>query len=164
MPTDYELWATQHALAEAQLVQVLELQHPAWGSLFISDYGVDFAGTTEAAVAFVASAISFTIELPTSTPTTQQEMTIKLDALGGLVMQRVRAMTDAQRAVPIMVIYRPYLDIDPSAPCIDPSSFVVLNFSATRLVTQLDCAATVLPNIAAGIRYTIDQFPTLAYL
>ena len=164
MPTDYQLWATQHELADAQLVQVLEFQHPAWGSIFLCDYGADFTGTTEAAVQFTATAVSFTIDLPASTPTTQQEMTIKLDALGGAVMQQVRDLTDAQRAVPIKVIYRPYLDRDPGAPCLDPASFVILNFSATRLVTQLECAATVLPNIAAGIRYTIDEFPSLAYL
>lgn len=164
MATDYQLWATQHGLADAQLVQVLEFQHPHWGSIFVSDYGIDFAATTEAAVAFTASPVSFTVDLPTSTPTTQQDMTIKMDALGGLVMGNVRALSDAERQVPIVVILRFYLDADPGAPCLAPFTFIVLNISGTRLVVQFICAATLLPNVAAGIRYTIEDFPSMAFL
>lgn len=164
MATDYELWATQHGMADAQLVQVLEFQNGAWGSAWVCDSGPPFSGTTEGAVAFTADPVAFTIELPTSNPTTQQSMVIKMDALGGTIMAKIRAMTDAQRANPITVIYRAYLDKDFAAPAVAPLSFVVLSISGTRLVVQMDCAATVLPNIAAGIRYTIDQFPTMAYL
>jgi hypothetical protein len=164
MTTDYELWATQHGMAGAQLVQVLQFSHPGMTDLWVCDYGVPFEGTSEAPTAFTATPVSFTCELPASNPTTQQELQIKMDSLGGAVVAYVRGMTDAQRALPVQVFYRVYLDTDPGAPCLDPLQFVVTDLSATRIAAQINCAATVLPNVGAGIRYTIDQFPTLAYL
>ena len=165
MPTDYQLWATQATrCSDAQLVQVLEFKHPHWGSIFVSDYGIPFAGTTEAAVAFTATEVSFVVELPVSSPTTQQELIIKMDALGGLIMSNIRALSDTERQTPITVVYRVYIDRDAAAPCLDPSTFIILNASGTRLVVQFTCAATVLPNVSAGTRYTMEDFPTMAYL
>lgn len=161
---DYELWATQHALIDAEELQVLEFSHPTWGSLWLTDRGIDFPAKTEGDLAFVAVAVNFTIELPKSGDSTQQEMTVRLDALGGQVVNQIRQMSDADRAIPIACIYRVYLDTKPDLPVLDPLEFVVLGVTATRLVAELRCAAELLPNVAAGIRYTIDNFPTLAYL
>jgi hypothetical protein len=130
----------------------------------VSDYGVPFNATTEAAVAFLAAPVAFTIELPTSGASTQQQLTIKMDALGGQLVQTVLALTDAQRQQALKINYRVYLDTEPAAPCLDPLAFILLDVSSTRIVAQLNCASTVLPNMAAGIRYTMDKFPTLAYL
>jgi hypothetical protein len=47
---------------------------------------------------------------------------------------------------------------------LDPLDFFLIDLSATRLVVEMRCAASILPNIAAGIRYTLDTFPTLIYL
>lgn len=164
MPTDYELWATQHGGVDAQAVQVLEFVHPKWGSLWVCDYGAKFAATTEGAVAFVAEPVAFEVELPKQNSTTQSEMTLRLDALGGYVMSQVRAMTDLERTVPIALNWRLYLDTHPAAPQLDPLSFVIVNIGGTRTVVEFQCAATAFPNIAAGVRYTIDNFPSLAYL
>ena len=166
MPTDpeYERWATQHAHIDAQQIQVLQFAHPKWGSLWLSDYGIDWPAMTEDGLAFTALAVAFTVELPKSGNSTQQELLIRMDALGGQVISQIRAFTDAERRIPIIVTYRVYLDSQPGAPVTDPLEFLALDVSATRLAVELRCAATILPNVAAGVRYTIDRFPTLAYL
>jgi hypothetical protein len=164
MATDYELWATQHGGVDSQPVQVLEFKHDKWGSLYLCDYGKQFAFTTETGGAFVAEAVGFEAELPKESNSTQSEMTLRVDALGGYVMSQVRAMTDDERKEPIALIWRLYLDTHPNAPQLDPLTFVIVDISASRLVVEFQCAATALPNIAAGTRYTLDNFPTLAYL
>jgi hypothetical protein len=164
MPTDYELWATQHGGVDSQAVQVLEFVHPKWGSLWLTDYGAAFAAVTETAVAFEAVAVAFEVELPKTNNTTQSELLLRLDALGGFVMTQVRAMTDAERKIPIGLNWRLYLDTHRAAPQTDPLAFIVTNISATRLVVEFQCSASALPNIAAGSRYTLDKFPALAYL
>src|SRR5262245_320015 len=163
MPTDYELWVTQHGLPDAQQVQVLEFKHEAWGSLWVTDYGTPFSGTTEEPVDFTAEPVAFTLDLPKSGSTTQQELIVRMDALGGYVINQIRQMTDADRESPIELIWRAYLDSDHSAPAIDSLSFELLDISATRLAVEMRCAGTVFPNVQVGIRYTIDRFPTLAY-
>lgn len=165
MPSAYELWLTQHSLQEVAQVQVLEFQHPAWGSLWISDYGREFeARTAPWAVAFTALPVPFVLDKPQSGQSTQQDLTIKLDAIGGQVLNYVRTLTDAQRRTPVKVLYRVYLDSDLTQPVLDPLVFELRDASATRLVTELHCAVTTLPNVIAGTRYTLDTFPTLAYL
>ena len=164
MATEYELWATQHGSADAQAVQVLQFTHPKWGSLWLTDYGAAFAAVTEGAVAFEAVAVAFEVELPKTNNTTQSELLLRLDALGGFVMSQVRAMTDAERKIPIGLTWRLYLDTHRAAPQIDPLAFIIVNITGTRLVVEFHCAASALPNIAAGSRYTLDKFPALAYL
>lgn len=161
---DYAKWLAQHSLPDAQAVQVLEFQHPKWGSQFLTDYGAGFSGTTETAVAFTAQPVAMQLEKPSSGATTQQELSVKMDALGGYVIDQIRQMTDAERDIPIKLIWRVYLDTKPGAPALDPLDFLVLDVSATRVVVDLRCAANLLPNVAAGIRYTLDKFPTLAFL
>lgn len=170
MATDYELWATQHGGVDAQAVQVLEFVHTKWGtggapgSLWVTDYGAPFAAQTETGGAFEAVAVAFEVELPKTNNTTQSEMLLRLDALGGFVMSQVRAMTDAERKIPIALNWRLYLDSHRAAPQTDLLAFIVTNISATRLAVEFQCAASSLPNMAAGTRYTLDKFPALAYL
>jgi uncharacterized protein DUF1833 len=163
---DYELWATQHALVDAQELQVLEFSHPAWGpdSLWLTNRGIDFPARTEDGRAFVAVAVNFTIDLPRSGASTQQELLIHLDALGGQIVNQIRQLSDEQRKTAIVCTYRIYLDTKPDLPVLDPLVFEVLSATANRTIAELRCAATILPNVAAGTRYTLDRFPTLAYL
>lgn len=165
MPTAYELWLTQHGLQEVAAAQVLEFQHPAWGSLWVTDYGSELeASVAPGAAAFVALPVPFTLDKPQSGQSTQQELVIKMDALGGRVLGYVRGLSDAERQTHVRVLYRLYLDNDLSQPVHDPLIFELRDLAATRLVTELHCAATILPNVIAGTRYTLDAFPTLAYL
>lgn len=165
MPSAYELWLTQHDLQDVAMAQVLEFQHPAWGSVWITDYGQELeARTAPWAVAFLALPVPFTLDKPQSGQSTQQDLTIKLDAVGGRVLAYIRSLTDVQRRTPVKVVYRAYLDSDWTAPVLDPLIFELRDMSATRLVTELHCSVTVLPNMIAGTRYTLDSFPTLAYL
>lgn len=165
MPTAYELWLTQHDLADVAQAQVLEFQHPAWGSLWITDYGSEFtASARPGGGAFVALPVAFTLDRPQSGQSTQQDLTIKLDALGGRVLGYIRALTEAQRRTPVRLLYRVYLDNDLTQPVLEPLVFELRDVAATRLVTELHCAVTTLPNVIAGIRYTLDAFPTLAYV
>lgn len=165
VPSDYALWLTQHDLQEVAMAQVLEFQHPGWGSLWVTDYGRELeARTAASAVPFTALPVAFTLDKPQSGQSTQQDLTIKLDALGGRVLAYIRGLSDAQRRTPVKVIYRVYLDNELLHPVLDPLTFELRDISATRLVTELHCAVTVLPNMIAGIRYTLDAFPTLSYL
>lgn len=165
MPNSYELWLTQHALQDVAQAQVLEFQHYAWGSLWITDYGSEFAArVVPGGAAFVALPVAFTLDRPQSGQSTQQDLTIKLDALGGRVLGYIRDLTEEQRRAPIRVIYRIYLDNDLTQPVLEPLVFELRDVAATRLVTELHCAVTTLPNVIAGIRYTLDTFPTLAYV
>lgn len=164
MATDYELWATQHGLSDVQAVQVLEFTHSKWGSFFVTDYGQRFAGKTHGDLDFEAEPVAFEVELPKEQNSTQSEMVIRMDALSGFVMQQIRAMTDEERAEAINVIWSLYLDNDHDAPTVDPLSLVVMNVNATRIAVEMTCAASMLPNIQAGTRYTIDRYPSLAYL
>ena len=165
MATDYELWLTQHDLADVAAAQVLEFQHPAWGSYWITDYGQELeAHVAPGGAAFVALPVPFTLDKPQSGQSTQQDLTIKMDALGGRVLGYIRDLTTAQRDIPVRVLYRIYLDNDLSTPVLDPLVFELRDVAATRLVTELHCSVTVLPNQIAGSRYTLDSFPTLAYI
>lgn len=165
MPTAYELWLTQHDLQDVAQAQVLEFQHPGWGSLWITDYGSEFEGRTAPwAAAFTALPVAFTLDKPQSGQSTQQDLTIKMDALGGRVLGYIRGLSDAQRRTPVRVIYRVYLDNELNQPVMDPLVFELRDLSATRLVTEMHCAVTALPNVAAGTRYTLDTFPTLSYV
>lgn len=165
MATDYELWLTQHDLQDVAQAQVLEFQHPSWGSLWVTDYGAEFAArTSPTAAEFVAAPVAFTLDKPQTGTSTQQELTIKMDALGGRVLAYVRGLSDAQRLTPVRVLYRIYLDNDLTRPVLDPMVFELRDIAATRLVTELHCAVTTLPNVIAGIRYTLDSFPTLVYV
>lgn len=165
MPTAYELWLTQHDLQEVAQAQVLEFQHYAWGSLWITDYGSEFTARTNAGSApFAALPVAFTLDKPQSGQSTQQDLTIKIDALGGRVLGYIRALTEAQRRAPVKVLYRVYLDSDLTQPVLDPLVFELRDVAATRLVTELHCTVTTLPNVIAGTRYTLDNFPTLAYV
>lgn len=163
--TDYELWATQHGLIDVQQLQVLEFAHDNWPeSFWLTDYGAQFAGTTETGRAFLAEPVAFEAELPKQANSTQSEMTLRIDALSGYVVTQIRKMTDADRALPIRVSWRVFLDNKPAAPVTSALQFVVVDINATRVAVELRCAVTIFPNIASGVRYTIDRFPTLAYL
>lgn len=163
--TEYELWATQHGMIDVQQVQVLEFAHDNWpSSLWVTDYGERFTATTEDARQFTAEAVAFDVDLPKSSNSTQSEMTIRLDALAGYVVTTIRNMTDADRALPIRIAWRPYLDNNRSAPTLGALKFVVLEITATRVAVELRCAVTIFPNVGSGVRYTIDRFPSLAYL
>lgn len=165
MPSAYELWLTQHDLADVAQAQVLEFQHNSWGSLWVTDYGSEFtARTAPGAAEFTALPVAFTLDRPQSGQSTQQDLTIKMDALGGRVLGYIRGLSDMQRRTPVRVLYRIYLDNDLTRPVLDPLSFELRDLAATRLVTELHCAVTTLPNVIAGIRYTLDTFPTLAYV
>lgn len=166
MPSAYELWLTQHGLQEVAQPQVLEFQHPAWGSLWVTDYGRELEANVGPPInaPFVAVPVAFTLDRPQSGQSTQQELVIKLDALGGRVLGYIRGLTDLQRRTAVRVVYRIYLDNDLSAPAVAPLTFELRDVAATRLVTELHCMVTILPNVIAGIRYTLDTFPTLAYV
>lgn len=165
MPTDYELWLTQHDLQDVAQAQVLEFQHPAWGSLWATDYGSEItARTAPDGAEFVALPVPFTLDRPQSGESTRQELTIKMDALGGRVLGYIRDLTEEQRRTLVRVVYRIYLDSDWSQPVLDPLVFELRDLAATRLVTELHCSVTILPNQIAGTRYTLDNFPTLAYI
>jgi hypothetical protein len=168
MPTPYELWLAQHGFQEVQQIQVLEFIHPAVPqTAAVTDYGQEIrvqGSKVGGAYWFTAYPVAFTLDRPQSGQSTQQDLTIKMDALGGRVVSYIRQLNYAQRQVPMQVVYRIFLDNDLRAPVMDPVLFQVRDVSAARLVTEIHCTVTTLPNVIAGIRYTLETFPTLAYV
>lgn len=170
MPANFErefaLWLTQHGQERAATVNVLEFAHPAFvgGAIVVSDYGEPFTAKRETGVEFTAQPIGFTVDRAVDNITTEQRVIIRLDNANGLVMSEVRKLTldDLQDAV--TVVYRTYLDTRRNAPAIDPLTLFVTDIKGTRLAVEIEATADSLPNVTAGVRYTLEKFPTLAYL
>jgi hypothetical protein len=160
----FALWLTQHGNERAIAVNVLEFVHAAWGSIFVSDFGEPFDATTEDARAFTAGQLGFEIEVAADNVTTEQRIQIRIDNVNGLVAQQLRSLSDEDIQTPVQVIYRVYLDTDRSAPAIDPLSLYVVQVIMTRPLVEIEASADLLPNVQAGTRYTIDDFPTLVWL
>jgi Domain of unknown function (DUF1833) len=170
--TEFSKWLTQHGNERAVAVNVLEFSHPAWGpgggvpgSIWVCDYGEDFTATTEAPPRdFTALPLGFVCELTSDNVSTEQTVTLRVDNVNGLVAQQIRALNYDDLQKPVEIIYRAYLDIDRAAPAIDPLNLFVVNVAMSRTVVEIEGNADVLPNIQAGTRYTLDGFPSLAYL
>ena|SRR3982750_3922339 len=164
--SDFAKWLTQHGNERAVAVNVLEFIHPAWGgSMWVSDYGDVFSAQTEPpVVAFDADPLGFMVQIAADNVSTEQRVTIQLDNANGLVAQQLRALTDADLQESVQVIYRAYLDTKRSAPALDPVTLFVISVSMTRLAIECEASAEVLPNIGAGTRYTLDEFPSLAFV
>jgi len=170
--SEFAKWLTQHGNERATAVNVLEFRHTAWGpgggevgSIWVSDYGEDFTATTEPpAVTFTAQPLGFIAEIAADNISTEQRVTIRLDNANGLVAQELRALTDDDLQEAVQVVYRAYLDTDRSAPAIDPLTLFVVSVNMTRLAIECEASAEVLPNVGAGTRYTLDLFPSLAFL
>lgn len=160
----FALWLTQHGNERAVAVNVLEFQHPAFGSLWASDFGEPFDAMTETSAPFTALPLGLDIDVASDNVTTEQRITMRLDNVNGYVAQQLRALTDEDLQTPVQVIYRAYLDTDRSGPAIDPLTLFVTNARMTRPLVELEASADLLPNVRAGMRYTIDDFPPLVYL
>lgn len=176
MPANFDAefakWLTQHGNERAVAVNVLEFRHTAWGpgggvvgSIWVSDYGEVFTATTEPPeVTFDADPLGFIAEIAADNVSTEQRVTIQLDNANGLVAQQLRELDDDDLQTPVQVVYRAYLDSERGAPAIDPLTLFVVNVNMTRLALECEASAEVLPNVGAGTRYTLDLFPSLAYL
>lgn len=167
--SDFAIWLTQHGNERSVAVNVLEFKHPAWDvaghGIFVSDYGDDFVATTESpAFTFTAAPLGFTADLATDNTTTEQRVVLRLDNANGLVAQQLRALDDTALQTAVQVIYRTYLDTKRTAPAIDPLTLFVTNTNMTRLIVECEASADVLPNVGAGSRYTLDNYPPLAFL
>jgi hypothetical protein len=168
MPANYErefaLWLTQHGQMRAAPVSVLSFVHPKFGELHVSDYGEVFEARKETGEAFTAQPLGFVVDVATENLTTEQRALIRLDNANGLVMNQLRLLDLDDLQEPVTVVYRTYLDSRRTAPAIDPITLYVTDVKATRLAAEIEASADALPNVTAGIRYTIDRFPALAYL
>lgn len=171
----FSLWLTQHGEERAAAVNVLEFRHPKWNGLggavglFVSDYGEPFTATTEpgytlGAYEFIAQALGFTIDLAADNFTTEQRVIIRADNANGAVLNQLRTLTLDDLQTEVEVVYRVYLDTKRSAPAIDPVRLFLTEVRGTRLAAELEATADALPNVKAGTRYTIDTYPTMAYL
>lgn len=168
MPANFDdafaLWLTQHGEEKAVAVNVLQFQHAAFGSLWVSDFGEPFDAETETGAPFTAQALGLDIDVVADNVTTEQRVTMRLDNVNGYVAQQLRALTDDDLQTPVQVTYRAYLDTDRTGPKIDPLTLYVTNARMTRPLVELEASADLLPNVRAGIRYTIDAFPPLVFL
>jgi hypothetical protein len=108
--------------------------------------------------------VALTASIPDVGQATEQRVTIRMDALAQAVIPRVRALTQAQRATSVKAILRWYLDNDPSVPARDPFELVVVEVRAVRMVVEFDCSVSPLPNLQAGTRYDLQNFPQLGFV
>jgi hypothetical protein len=162
---EFSIWLTQHGNERAAAVNVLEFKHPKWGSVFVNDFGEQFAGSTEApVVSFVAEPLGFTIDVSADNASTEQRVMLRLDNVNGLVAQQLRSLDDDDLQTPVQVIYRAYLNTHRTVPAVDPLSLFVTSATLTRQLVELEATADMLPNVAAGVRYTVENFPALAFL
>lgn len=173
MPANFDAefakWLTQHGNERAVAVNVLEFLHPKWNvsghGIFVSDYGDVFTATTEPpAFTFDAQPLGFMIDTAADNVSTEQRVTIQLDNANGLVAQQLRSLLPADLQDPVQVVYRAYLDSKRTAPAIDPLQLFVVNVNMTRLAVECEASAEVLPNIQAGLRYTLEDYPPLAFI
>lgn len=160
----YAQWLTQHGQVDVPAVNVLEFAHPAFGSIYVSDYGDPFSVRLETALDVTAQALGFTIDATVDNLTTEQRVTIRTDAANGAVMNQFRALSLDDFQEPIVVTHRVYLDTKRNAPVIDPLVLYVTRVNAGRLAVEMEASTEAFPNVTAGIRYTFERFPSLAYL
>jgi len=169
MPASFETrfaqWLTQHGEVRAQGVNVLDFYHSGFGHVYVSDYGEDFEAWREDAVHFVAVPLGFTIDIAGDNFSTEQRIVIRLDNANGAVMDQLRTLTPAQMAdEPVVVTYRAYLDTKRNAPAYDPLVLYATKVNAQRFAVEVEASTEPMPNMTAGIRYTLERFPSMAYL
>jgi Domain of unknown function (DUF1833) len=164
----FALWLTQHGNERAIAVNVLEFRHEKWNigghGIFVSDFGEPFTATTEEPYTFTADMLGFEIDVAADNVTTEQRLQIKIDNVNGLVAQQLRSLDDDDIQKPVLVIYRVYLDTDRSGPAIDPLSLYCVAVTMTRALVEIEASADLLPNVSAGTRYVIEEFPPLVWL
>ena len=161
---DFALWLTQHGSERSVPVNTLEFAHPKWGSLYVGDYGEEFTAHKETGEVFTALPLGFLIDVAADNISTEQRVVIRLDNANGLVASQLRSLTDEDLQTPVAVTYRVYLDTKPAAPAIDPIVLFVASVNMTRALVECELAAEFLPNVTAGLRYTLERFPSLVYL
>lgn len=158
-------WLTQHGQVRAKGVNVLQFYHPAFFDHFVSDYGEEFAAKTETGLNFIANPLGFVIDVAADNLTTEQRVMIRMDNANGIIMDNLRSLTPDELANDsVVVTYRAYLDTKRDAPAYDPLVLYVTTVKATRLAVEVEASTDPLPTIQAGLRYTLENFPTLAYL
>jgi hypothetical protein len=166
----FALWLTQHGSERSIAVNVLQFSHAKWnattGPIYVSDFGEDFTATTEppTSVAFTATPLGFMIDATADNVSTEQRIMVRIDNAHGAVAQQLRSLTDEDLLTPVSVTYRTYLDTDRSGPVIDPLTMYATNINMNRLTVECEITADYLPNVGAGTRYTIEDYPPLAYL
>lgn len=160
----YAQWLTQHGEVRSQGVTVLEFSHPKFGAKYVSDYGEDFAATTELGAAFVAEPLGFIVDRAAESFSTEQRVTIRLDNANGRVTAELRSLDEDDLQTPVACTVRGYLDSKRDEPAFDPLALFVTSTRATRLAVECEASADALPNVTAGLRYTFDLFPPLVYL
>lgn len=160
----YALWLTQHGSAGAVGVYVLEFVHSSFGVIRVSDYGEPFLARTETGEEFTATPLGFEIAETGEQLTSEQRCVIRMDNANGAVTAQLRALTldDLQEYVTVRL--RGYLDTDRSAPAYPPVELYLVGVKATRLAVELEVSTEPLPNLQAGLRYTLENFPALAYI
>lgn len=161
---EFSLWLTQHGQERAAPVNVLEFRHPAFASIYATDYGEPFSARKEDGTQFTATPIGFSIDIAADGTTTEQRVLIRVDNVNGAIMSQLRALTPEDLQDACEVIYRTYLDTRLNAPAIDPVRLFVTGVRGTRVACEIEASADDLPNVQAGIRYTIERFPTMAFL
>jgi Domain of unknown function (DUF1833) len=169
MPANFDsafaLWLTQHGSERSAAVNVLQFSHDAWDApIYVSDYGEEFTARDEGGAEFTALPLGFVIDVAADNVTTEQRVLIRLDNASGVVGAQLRTLTDEDLLTPLTVVYRVYLDTDRDGPQIDPMTLFVVDVHLSRLVVECEASADFLPNVSAGTRYTVERFPTLAFV
>lgn len=156
-----ESYAKWLASDEGQAIEVNTLEITQDGNFthYICDYGQTFTADN------TYRPVGMTFGTETRKNTTEQRLTVTLDALEGQVFNELKAITETERFDPIRVIYRMYLDNDTSGPAIDPPSEFILTGAACDMGRiNLELSTISAPQRRCGQYATVDKFPALRYL
>ena len=163
--------AEAYASCPAQVVELttVELYHPTWGApvRLVRDQ-VDLVAKLEASapnnpstyVTFTAFPFNFT---PPKKGEGRQELRLIIDNASRLLMDLIESM-DLSTAVPVRIIYRPYLSTDLTGPHMNPP----LNLSCKAITVDpaqvtLTCGYADFANRKfPRMLYRVETFPGLA--
>lgn len=148
--------------ADQVILQTLEIrQEGVQDPLYIIDSRLPFTADDENGVSHTYTPVGFQITLPPSNEDGTQALNITIDNINRSVTDFIQ--TALSQEVPVTVIYRPYMNDDPSAPQFDPPLVLYLKdiqvsiFQVSAKATFMDIINKKFPSEL----YTRARFPTL---
>lgn len=145
-------------------IPTIELRSTAWAdSLFLCAGFFDQVFTLEDLRVISFQACGLDATLPTKSNQGSQILGVAVDNVRGEAQRRLAAAKSA--GVKVFLIYRLYLESDPSAPAERPMTMEVLSFNAKGTTVEIQGGYFNLIDSAwPRFRYTTDFSPGIKYL
>lgn len=151
------------APTDTRYVECLSLYHPTWGTwLHFTNDVQPWTFALESGPLVDFAAVPFSIVLPLQDGKGQQDLQIGLENVGREAMDYIEAAANVP-SVPILVIYRVYLDRPHSRPQQDPPLELTLSNVIVGLdvITGTATRADTLNRPFPSVVYRLDTYPGL---